>query len=91
MSTGFILIPPDRLDSDTLEALVEAFVNREGTDYGLVERDLASKVRDVVEQVRRQQVLVCYEPRSETCNLLTRETFQEYQRQQQEQTPDDGE
>lgn len=81
MSSEFVVIPPDRLDTDLLTALVEEFVNREGTDYGRVERDFASKVKEVLEQVRRQQVMICYDPRSETCNLLSAEAFREYQRQ----------
>lgn len=81
MSTEFVVIPPDRLDADILTALVEEFVNREGTDYGRVERDFASKVSDVLEQVRREQVVICYDPRSETCNLLSAEAFREHQRQ----------
>lgn len=88
MNAEFVLIPPDRLEADLLEALVEEFVNREGTDYGRVERDFASKVAEVLEQVRREQVLICYDPRSETCNLLTREAFREYQRQLQAQVGD---
>lgn len=80
MSDEFLEIPPERLDVATLEALVEAFVNREGTDYGLVERDFAGKVAEVLAQVKRRQVVICYDPRSETCNLLSREALQRHQR-----------
>ena len=81
MSSEVVVIPPDRLEPDVLTALVEEFVNREGTDYGRVERDFARKVGEVLAQVRRQQVVICYDPRSETCNLLSAEAFRDYQRQ----------
>src|SRR5690625_3461001 len=90
MNPEFVLRPPQRLDADVLAALVEEFVNREGTDYGRVERDFASKVAEVLEQVRREHVLICFDPRSETCNLLTREAFREYQRQLQNQAAHDS-
>lgn len=79
MSVEFLEIPPERLDTTTLEGLVEAFINREGTDYGLVERDFGSKVADVLGQIRKGQVVICYDPRSETCNLLSRDEFRRYQ------------
>lgn len=74
MNEGFVEIPSERLPPKTLEALVEAFINREGTDYGVVERDLASKVADIMRQVRSGEVVICFDPRSETCNFLDRET-----------------
>ncbi len=81
MTEGLVEIPPERLELETLEALVESFVNREGTDYGAVERSLDSKVNEVLGQVRRGRVVICFDPRTESCNLLAREDFERLQRQ----------
>lgn len=74
-----IVIPPDRLDADTLTALIEEFVLQEGTDYGDQEASLASKVTQVRRQIDRQEVLITFDEQSERCNLLARHEFQRYQ------------
>ncbi len=37
----FVMVPPQRLQADVLQALLEEFANRDGTDYG--ERELTAK------------------------------------------------
>lgn len=65
-----VVIPLDKLEAETLASLVEAFVNREGTDYGVVERSLEDKVEDVLRQLRRQEALVVFDPETETINIV---------------------
>lgn len=42
-----MIIPWQILDPQTLNNLIESFVLREGTDYGVQEKTLADKVNDV--------------------------------------------
>ena len=42
-----IEIPLDRLSSDLLNAIIEEFINREGTDYGVSEVSLETKIQQV--------------------------------------------
>ena len=42
-----MIIPWQTLDPQTLNNLIESFVLREGTDYGMQEKTLADKVNDV--------------------------------------------
>lgn len=72
-----IEIPPDRLNRDTLHALTEAFVLREGTDYGDHEFELSTKVEQVMGQIARGDVVILFDPETETCNLLTRREYRE--------------
>ncbi len=65
-------IPPERLAEDTLIAIIEEFVSREGTDYGAVEQDFTTKVDQIKRQIKRGEVLVFFDPESESCTLLTR-------------------
>jgi hypothetical protein len=70
-----MIIPPARLSAEVLRSIAEAFVLREGTDYGDAELSLASKVDDVLSQLSRGEVLVVYDEASESVNILTREEF----------------
>ncbi len=71
-----IEIPPERLDRDTLDGLIEAFVLREGTDYGECEVAFADKIQQVRRQILRREVVIVFDPDTETCNLLDRREFQ---------------
>ena len=48
-----IRLAPDDLEPDTLRAVIESFVLREGTDYGVRETSLEDKVAQVLKQLRR--------------------------------------
>lgn len=58
------------LSADALRALVESFVNREGTDYGARERSFESKVEDVLRQLRSGEVQVRFDLESESATLV---------------------
>ncbi|HBD13165.1 MAG TPA: hypothetical protein DCZ13_13515, partial [Porticoccaceae bacterium] len=66
-----MIIPPERLPEETLTAVIESYVLREGTDYGEHERSLADKVAQVRCQLASGDVLLTYDLETETCQLLT--------------------
>lgn len=70
-----IQIPPERLSPEILQAVIEEFISREGTDYGISEVSLESKVDQVKRQVQRGEVVVTFDPETESCNLLTKREF----------------
>jgi len=63
-------IPPDALGAEALRGLIEAFVSREGTDYGERERTLEEKVAEVRRQLERGEARIVFDPDTETVNLL---------------------
>jgi hypothetical protein len=63
-------IPHERLSPATLEQVIESFVNREGTDYGLRERSLEQKVRDVVQQLENGEAVIVFDPEDESLNIV---------------------
>lgn len=69
-------IPIEQLSAATLEALVEEFVTRDGTDYGETEAPLASKKQQVMSQLRGGEVIVVFDADSETANLMRAEDYQ---------------
>ena len=62
-------IPYQSLDELTLKNLVEEFVSREGTDYGLEEYSLEDKVAQVIRQLEAKQARIVYDAESKTCNI----------------------
>lgn len=65
-----MLIPYQQLNPTTLQALIEAFVLREGTDYGDTELALADKVALVLTQIQAGTVVICYSEQEESVDLL---------------------
>ncbi|MBS0968113.1 hypothetical protein CYR40_01265 [Chimaeribacter arupi] len=70
-----MIIPWKDLDSDTLDNLIEAFVLREGTDYGEHERTLAQKVEDVRRQLKSGEVVLVWSELHESVNIMPRGQF----------------
>ncbi len=61
------------MSQEALDGLVEEFVTREGTDYGMEECTLDMKIGAVVSQIERRDVVIVFDPESQTCNILTKE------------------
>jgi len=65
-----IEVPINRLSAAALRGVVEEFVTRDGTDYGVRERDLAAKVDDVLRQLRRGEARIVLDRDSGTVNIV---------------------
>ncbi len=74
---NLIEIPWDALAADTLNALVEEFVTREGTDYGEQEIALERKVAQVVNGIRRRDYVIVFDAEAESAHILTRQQWQQ--------------
>lgn len=74
----FLEIPVSRLDGDVLEALLEEFATRDGTDYGLQETDLERRVAQLKGRLERREMALLYDSDSEQWDLLTRERADEF-------------
>ena len=70
--SGPIEVPPGALSAAALRGLVEEFVSRDGTDYGLRERTSEEKVRDVMRQLERGEARIFFDPQSGTTNIVAR-------------------
>ena len=68
--TDPVLVPMDQLSQDALVGLVDAFVLREGTDYGLNDVSLVDKRAQVMAQLERDEVRIVYDPATESCTLI---------------------
>lgn len=61
----------DDLSPETLRGLVEEFVTRDGTDYGLVERSIEEKIAGVMAQLASGEALIVFDPETESANIVT--------------------
>ena len=75
-----IEIPFQRLGDEILQAIIEEFILREGTDYGAYEADFESKVVQVHKQLAAGDIVITFDPKTENCTLLTRQQFQHNKR-----------
>jgi len=62
-------IPFQELAAETLTAIIEEFISREGTDYGVHETSLEKKVQQVTNQLKRGEIVVTFDPESQSCDL----------------------
>ena len=62
-------IPVSQLSQQALRGIVEAFVLREGTDYGPEMYSLADKCERVHEQLRKGEAELCFDPATNTIDI----------------------
>jgi uncharacterized protein YheU (UPF0270 family) len=67
-----VVVPYGELSEELLRSVVEAFVLREGTDYGLREVSLEDKVAHVLEQLRRGRAEIVFDPNLETVGIVVK-------------------
>lgn len=65
-----VIVPYRELEPDTLRAVVESFVLREGTDYGAREFSLSDKVAHVMAQLQRGDAQIVFEPDSNSIHIV---------------------
>ena len=64
-----MIIPHEMLSLEALQGVIEAFVTREGTDYGTQDVSLATKVLQVRQQLDAGTVVIVYDEDTESCTI----------------------
>ncbi|MEP6884373.1 MAG: YheU family protein [Gammaproteobacteria bacterium] len=65
-----MVIPYAELATELLYAVVESYVLREGTDYGEREFSLEDKVAHVINQLKRGEAQIVFDPATETVGIV---------------------
>jgi uncharacterized protein len=65
-------VPHTELAPETLRAVVESFVLREGTDYGAEDVSFERKVADVMRQLERREAVIVYDSGSDSVDIVVR-------------------
>ncbi len=63
-------VPYTSLNPETLRAVVEEYVTRDGTDYGWRERSLPEKVADVMRQLERGEAKIVFDAELGSVNII---------------------
>lgn len=62
-------IPFKELTAETLRAIIEDFVSREGTDYGHENYSFETKISQVMKSLELGEALVTFDAETETCSI----------------------
>jgi uncharacterized protein YheU (UPF0270 family) len=73
----FVAVPTRRIEAQSLQALLEEFASRDGTDYGERELSLQQKTRELQQQLERGELILLYEAECEQWDLLPRQQAQQ--------------
>lgn len=71
-----MIIPYNELSEETLHALIEDFVTRDGTDYGQDEMSMQEKAAHLVALLKTGKLLISYNEESQSCGLVTKEELE---------------
>lgn len=66
-------VPHRALSPEALRGVVEAFILREGTDYGAREFTHEEKVAQLLAALERGEARILYDPATESITLLARQ------------------
>ena len=70
-----MIIPLEQLNEDTLYAIIEDFILREGTDYGAIDATKEDKISQVKLQLKQGNAVLVYSELHESVNILPRDQF----------------
>ncbi len=70
-----MIIPYQSLPPETLNAIIEAFILTEGTEYGANDVSMTDKIAQVKQQLVQNTAVLVYSELHETVNILPAEQF----------------
>jgi len=68
-----VIIPFANLSKEALHGVIEEFVTRDGTDYGIVEPELEQKIDRVLKQLKSGDAFIVYDETTTTTNIVRKE------------------
>ena len=75
--SDYVEVPLERVPTESLQALLEEYASRDGTDYGERETPLEIRVTQLLDQLRLRELRLLYSVPEESWDLVDRETAQE--------------
>ena len=68
-----MIIPYNELSEAALQALIEDFVTRDGTDYGQVVLSMQEKAEHLLALLKKGELLISYNDELQSCGLVTKQ------------------
>lgn len=66
-------VPYQHIARETLDALIEEFVSRDGTDYGAIELTLEQKLEQVKRLLKQDKAVIWFDDATETVSIFHRD------------------
>jgi uncharacterized protein YheU (UPF0270 family) len=63
-------VPLSAISPELLEQIILSFIEREGTDYGVVEASVERKINDVRRQLDRGEIKLMFDPETESVTFV---------------------
>ncbi len=73
-----MIIQHDKLSPEALQALIEEFVTRDGTDTGYEKKSFENDVAMVKRQVKRGDAVIVYDQNIKTSNIVPKDHLKEF-------------
>lgn len=88
-----MIVPHDELQPDTLKALIEEFVTRDGAVHGHTDQPTDRQIEQVMRQLKAGHAVIIFDEEDESCSILTKEEAARLQWEQRstEFHPDENE
>ncbi len=64
-------IPIESLSPQALSGIIDEFISREGTDYGVHEASHEDKVTQIRLQLKKSQIKIVFDPLTESVTMIT--------------------
>ena len=71
-------VPKEALSADALRGVVDNYIMREGTDYGVAEVSYETKFKQVCRQIEGNEIKIVFDPNTETVTLMTKAEWNRY-------------
>ncbi|WP_251977120.1 YheU family protein [Salinicola avicenniae] len=81
MTGRFVEVPHGMLPAETLDALLQVFVTRQGYDTTDVASDMHDWVRELRRQLERGELLIVHDLQTESTEVMTLTQWQSFGRQ----------
>jgi len=69
----FVEVPLERMAPQTRDSLLEEYASRDGTDYGLRETPLESRVQQLLAKLQSGDLVLLFELEEETWDIVPKE------------------
>jgi uncharacterized protein YheU (UPF0270 family) len=74
-----IVIPSDQIQPDTLRALIEEFVTRDGAVHGHTDVPIERQIEQVRQELICGHVVIAYDEVEESCTILPKELLAQFE------------
>lgn len=73
----WVIVPPEQLSDDALAGVLQEYISREGTDYGLREVTFEAQMKQAKRAMFDGECILVFDRQTECCQLLSKVQLKE--------------